>query len=659
MRKTLLLLLIFVGCMKVHIGDSLYHHEAAFKYHQAGDYQQAIYHYLRAIEMDSVYAPLFSRLAECYYHIGKLDSARYYWNKAQQLDPNDYFARANLYFLKALDYITQLGLHRNVVVGKIESALKSLLTLSSDTGLPPELVLLIAETLSGLNNRASADCGGKGIFLLSENFARKNNLLLQPVSAGTNSHVPSNGYDERQNPIAVLKVLRSVFMKGIYEYRHGRNLDMLSFLQYYLRKTTCFSEEEIDDLAEKILEKFIRVRRLPYNLRYLTKTIKKFNRQAQIFFLGSDAGAGTLQGRHSTKPITDSLRFILNYYASLTKKVRSELERSQLFFNIGVLYFYLNDYQKAEFYFLRAQYHDPQNINILYALARLAIFTGEYAKARNYYSRILSLDSTNWRAFLEFAELEIITGNIAHARELLERSKQLNNGNIRVQHDLAIIQFFMGDTEAAVRRLEKIANHKSPMDFLIYYHLGLLKALRLQMHFGFQREELGSFTVAVTDTLRKVTVKIDTVKEERPFIWPVEGFPSITSFFGWRPNLQGMPQRIFEFHTGLDIDGATNDPILAAADGVVIYAGWKSGYGKTVELKHIIHGKVFYTSYHHLSKIEVSEGQQVHQGERIGRMGATGKTTGDHLHFDIEVDGKYVDPLLYLKIIDEYAVRMR
>ncbi len=93
-------------------------------------------------------------------------------------------------------------------------------------------------------------------------------------------------------------------------------------------------------------------------------------------------------------------------------------------------------------------------------------------------------------------------------------------------------------------------------------------------------------------------------------------------------------------HYGLDIDGDTGDPIVAASAGVVTYAAWMGGFGKLV----IIERNDIEYYYAHASEILVREGQQVDTGQLIARVGTTGRVTGSHLHFEIRVDGTPVDP---------------
>ncbi len=118
--------------------------------------------------------------------------------------------------------------------------------------------------------------------------------------------------------------------------------------------------------------------------------------------------------------------------------------------------------------------------------------------------------------------------------------------------------------------------------------------------------------------------------------WPVSG--SITSGFGYR--MHPILQRV-KFHTGVDISAPNGTPILAAADGVVIMAGWRRGYGNTVVIDH---GGGVSTLYAHCSSIECSIGQIVKRGQKIARVGSTGFSTGPHLHFERRENGTPINP---------------
>lgn len=99
-------------------------------------------------------------------------------------------------------------------------------------------------------------------------------------------------------------------------------------------------------------------------------------------------------------------------------------------------------------------------------------------------------------------------------------------------------------------------------------------------------------------------------------------------------------------HSGLDFRGPHGAPIYAAADGKVSFSGWKSGYGKTVE---ITHGNGMMTRYAHMSRFAAAEGQYVDAGEVIGAIGNTGRSTGPHLHFEVRINDRAVNPRPFLE----------
>ncbi len=123
--------------------------------------------------------------------------------------------------------------------------------------------------------------------------------------------------------------------------------------------------------------------------------------------------------------------------------------------------------------------------------------------------------------------------------------------------------------------------------------------------------------------------------------WPCQG--RISSQYGTRthPVLKVKRQ-----HTGLDIAAPKGTPVKAALAGEVLFTGWQRGYGNVIMVDH---GGDMITVYGHLSKIRVSEGQKVTPATTIGEVGSTGMSTGNHLHFEVRINGKAKNPLSYLR----------
>jgi len=163
-------------------------------------------------------------------------------------------------------------------------------------------------------------------------------------------------------------------------------------------------------------------------------------------------------------------------------------------------------------------------------------------------------------------------------------------------------------------------------------------------------EELAQVLSELDDRERKLTLLEELIMKrhlgepgEQTALsgWPVHsGY--ITSTFGFRKD----PYRgRSAFHKGIDFAGALGSPVLAVAEGVVTFSGRQSGYGNMVEIRH---KDGLITRYGHCQKLLVGEGAAVARGQTIATLGSTGRSTGPHVHFEVLVDGKQVNPMPYL-----------
>ncbi|MEM8981000.1 MAG: M23 family metallopeptidase [Pseudomonadota bacterium] len=135
--------------------------------------------------------------------------------------------------------------------------------------------------------------------------------------------------------------------------------------------------------------------------------------------------------------------------------------------------------------------------------------------------------------------------------------------------------------------------------------------------------------------------------QKAPFATPVKAAFRFTSPFGVRRDPKTGGRRM---HNGVDFAAPNGTPLYSTADGVVTHAGWSSGYGRLVKIQHEFGIE---TRYAHMSKIRVRVGQRVTRGQRIGDMGASGRVTGVHLHYEVRVGGKPVNPMIYIKAADD------
>lgn len=135
--------------------------------------------------------------------------------------------------------------------------------------------------------------------------------------------------------------------------------------------------------------------------------------------------------------------------------------------------------------------------------------------------------------------------------------------------------------------------------------------------------------------------------QKAPFANPVKNAFRFTSQFGFRRDPKTGGRRM---HSGVDFAAPTGTPLYATADGVVSHAGWSSGYGRLVKLQHEFGIE---TRYAHMSKMRVKPGQKVSRGQHIGDMGASGRVTGVHLHYEVRIGGKAVNPMIFIKAAND------
>lgn len=160
---------------------------------------------------------------------------------------------------------------------------------------------------------------------------------------------------------------------------------------------------------------------------------------------------------------------------------------------------------------------------------------------------------------------------------------------------------------------------------------------------GFRLEKLEGAAKARELSLEELHALLDDQKSilsSTPSVWPTRGF--VSSTFGYRISPFTSVKKM---HEGLDIAAPRGTIVLAPADGVVTFTGVKGAYGNLVVLDH---GYGLVTRYGHLSQILVQPGSHVKRGDRIALVGNTGRSTGDHLHYEVRIDGVPVNPTRYI-----------
>jgi len=155
-------------------------------------------------------------------------------------------------------------------------------------------------------------------------------------------------------------------------------------------------------------------------------------------------------------------------------------------------------------------------------------------------------------------------------------------------------------------------------------------------------DKLNDFAKQIESQIYKLQVNTGAYSGGK-MAWPLPSSTRITSQYGYRIHPIFKTKKL---HTGLDVGAPSGSAIVAAADGTVIYSDWLGGYGKAIMVDH---GGGIVTLYGHCSSLVKSSGTKVKRGDTIAKVGSTGNSTGPHLHFEVRKNGKYENPLPWVK----------
>ncbi len=158
-----------------------------------------------------------------------------------------------------------------------------------------------------------------------------------------------------------------------------------------------------------------------------------------------------------------------------------------------------------------------------------------------------------------------------------------------------------------------------------------------------QNETIKALEAIVAEERKKLAAEQGRKYDGGVFAWPAPSYTRISDDYGNRTHpILGTQQ----FHNGIDMAAPGGSPILAAYDGTVVAAAYSNSMGNYIMIDH---GDSLYTIYMHASALYVSKGQEVSRGDKIAAVGSTGRSTGNHLHFSVRLNGSYVSPWSYLK----------
>lgn len=253
---------------------------------------------------------------------------------------------------------------------------------------------------------------------------------------------------------------------------------------------------------------------------------------------------------------------------------------------------------------------------------------GEFVNKKEYITKMSEYDTKMLKEYVTNRELiEVCKAELEAEEELLKEAKA------KVDEEQANLEELIANKEQEINRYT--GDIKNKQQAIAEYEADIamendtIKALEEALAAERKRllEEQGSERI---------------IYDGGMFKWPAPSYTRVSSDYGWRlhPTLG-----VDKFHNGIDLAAPGGSPILAAYDGQVIGAGYNSSMGNYIMINH---GGGLITIYMHASALYVSNGDMVGRGEKIAAVGTTGRSTGNHLHFGVRLDGNYVSPWNYI-----------
>ena len=261
---------------------------------------------------------------------------------------------------------------------------------------------------------------------------------------------------------------------------------------------------------------------------------------------------------------------------------------------------------------------------------------------------------------IEYMQIIFSSDNIWDALNKVEYIKRISDkddkilGEYKEQVELIEIQKEKIEEERIdldLLRAQELAKRDELSQTINAKQVAISKLQIEQDNMATEIAELEDISVRLEADIKRLTAEMQAQNQEKvpieysggAFTWPVPGWYRISSEYGPRTSpISGGG----EVHTGIDIPASYGESVIAAADGTVITAGWVRGFGNTVMISH---GSGLVTLYGHNSSVTVTVGQTVKKGETVAKIGSTGYSTGNHLHFEVRVNNSHTNPWNYLK----------
>ncbi|MDQ7038407.1 MAG: peptidoglycan DD-metalloendopeptidase family protein [Aquificota bacterium] len=248
------------------------------------------------------------------------------------------------------------------------------------------------------------------------------------------------------------------------------------------------------------------------------------------------------------------------------------------------------------------------------------------------------------KAFLTLSVL-IISGLLTFSVITFKQNIQLRSDLARLKEEKESLMFLLAEERRKNQHLERFREKVEELEgklVTIERFLRKKGIRRVPSGVGGARTKVDLFDIEYVSFLQGEADRFHKYLTRIPLGPPVWG--RVTSHYGYRTDpFSGK----YEFHEGVDIKAPWGTPVRATAEGKVIFAGWKPGYGKTVIIRHAFG---YTTLYGHLSRIKVKRGRWVRSGDIIGYVGSSGRSTGPHVHYEVWRYSRKVNPLKYMYV---------
>lgn len=252
----------------------------------------------------------------------------------------------------------------------------------------------------------------------------------------------------------------------------------------------------------------------------------------------------------------------------------------------------------------------------------------DFINKKDYIEKLSEYDTDMFETYVKNRELiEVCKAELEAEEELLQEAKA------KVDEEQKNLEELIATKEQEINRYTGDINDKQQA------------IAEYEADIAMENETIRALEAALAEERKRLLEENGTEKviyDGGMFKWPAPSYTRISSDFGWRihPTLG-----VEKFHNGVDMAAPGGSPILAAYDGEVIGAGYNSSMGNYIMINH---GGGLITIYMHASALYVSKGTMVARGEKIAAVGTTGRSTGNHLHFGVRLNGDYVSPWNYL-----------